>query len=391
MSNILALTILLVVYAFGQWVAQKTRATLSCTLVMSLVLLIAFWLGLPGDILDVSTISGIGMVTVGISITALGTNIDFAELRRQWKTVIIGFLCVAIATMGIIFIGQLLIGRDTAIAGAPIFAGANAATLIMITALTEKGMESLGTFCVMVLVTQSFVGIPIASFFLKREARRFLKEPGNLDLYLHTASDSPTGSAVPRKRKLLEIPGSNTPEWNLAKLGIVSTISFYAAGLTNGPIHYFVFVLLLGIVFAQLGFLERDSLFKTGSATFILFATTAVMFGTLAQTTPQMILDMILPLLLCLGIGVICVILMAFVLSRILRIGFGLAVAIGISCTFGYPPTLFISNEVANAIGQTEEEKTALRNYILPKMLTAGFVTVTISSVFIAGVVAGLL
>ena len=95
MSDILALTILLVVYAFGQWVAQKTRATLSCTLVMSLVLLVAFWLGLPGDILDVSTISGIGMVTVGISITALGTNIDFAELRRQWKTVIIGFLCVA--------------------------------------------------------------------------------------------------------------------------------------------------------------------------------------------------------------------------------------------------------------------------------------------------------
>lgn len=42
--------------------------------------------------------------------------------------------------------------------------------------------------------------------------------------------------------------------------------------------------------------------------------------------------------------------------------------------------------EVAQAIGETEEEKTAIENYLLPKMLTAGLVTVTIVSVLIAGV-----
>ena len=37
-------------------------------------------------------------------------------------------------------------------------------------------------------------------------------------------------------------------------------------------------------------------------------------------------------------------------------------------------------------MGRTEAEKAAILNYLLPKMLTAGFITVTIASVILAGV-----
>ena len=50
-----------------------------------------------------------------------------------------------------------------------------------------------------------------------------------------------------------------------------------------------------------------------------------------------------------------------------------------------------MSQEVAKAMSSNEEEHSALLNYILPKMVTAGFVTVTISSVLIAGVVVNML
>ena len=51
----------------------------------------------------------------------------------------------------------------------------------------------------------------------------------------------------------------------------------------------------------------------------------------------------------------------------------------------GFPGTLIISEEIANQLGETEEERDFVLSHILPKMLIAGFTTVTIASVFLAG------
>ena len=58
-----------------------------------------------------------------------------------------------------------------AIAGSPIFAGGNAAMLIILDAVQEKGIETVGTFCLVLLVTQKFFGIPIASLMLRHLAK----------------------------------------------------------------------------------------------------------------------------------------------------------------------------------------------------------------------------
>lgn len=77
--------------------------------------------------------------------------------------------------------------------------------------------------------------------------------------------------------------------------------------------------------------------------------------------------------------------------SRLFRMPFPLAVSLGITCTFGFPTTMLISQEVAEAMGETEEQRKALLNFLLPKMLVAGFVTVTITSVVLAGFVVNIL
>ena len=46
---------------------------------------------------------------------------------------------------------------------------------------------------------------------------------------------------------------------------------------------------------------------------------------------------------------------------------------------------MILSQEIAASTGQTETEQAALENYFLPKMITAGLVTVTLVSVFFAG------
>lgn len=388
MLPIFALAVLLAIYALGEIVAQKTKAVLSMTLVIALVLLVGFWCGLPPTIFDDAAIPGAGMLLVGILITSLGTRIDFAELRRQWKTVIIGVVGVSIAVAGIILVGQFVIGRDMAMAGAPIFAGANTASLVMIDALGKKGLSELSTFCILMLVTQNFVGIPVASQLLRKEAKDMLARPDQLRLYMHTQAEAEGA----KRRKPLQLPKMFAkPSVYLCKLALVATVANVLASLTKGKIHYFVFALLLGILFYELGFLEEDSLTKSHASTFVLFITTVVIFTNLANTTPQQVLSMLPALLLCLGIGVVFAVAAGFVLAKVLKVGTGLSISIILTCTFGFPTTLFMPQEVAQAIGRTDEEKAALRNYLEPKMITGGFVTVTIFSVILAGIVAGML
>ena len=63
-----------------------------------------------------------------------------------------------------------------------------------------------------------------------------------------------------------------------------------------------------------------------------------------------------------------------------------MSMAIGSSCLFGFPGTVIISNEVSESTGTTPEEKAYISAQIMPKMLIAGMVTVSIASVLIAGV-----
>jgi hypothetical protein len=254
--------------------------------------------------------------------------------------------------------------------------------------LTKMNLPQIASFCVLVLVTQNFVGIPIASLLLRKEGREFVKNPENIKRY--AKSEEAAGGAA--KRKLLQLPKFfETPIILLTKLAVVAMVANKISALTGGKLNYLLIAMLLGILLTELGFLENNILAKTQSSGFIIFASTIIIFTTLAQTTPGQMVSMIGPLLLVLVLGAVMVIVVGFLISKLLKTSPYLGISLGLTCTFGFPTTMLMSQEVANAMGSTEEEKTALRNYLLPKMIVAGFVTVTIVSVLVAGVVVGML
>lgn len=111
----------------------------------------------------------------------------------------------------------------------------------------------------------------------------------------------------------------------------------------------------------------------------------------LCSPAPQQVVSVLVPLLAAAVLGVTGTVAVGFVAGKLLKVPFGLAVSLGISCTFGFPTTMLIPQEVSEAIGRNDREKAAILNYLLPKMLTAGFVTVTIASVLIAGFVVNML
>lgn len=172
MTPISALAILFCIYAVSELIAQKTKAIFSTVLSIAILLLAGFWSGiLPRTLIDDAQITGFGNIIAGLLIVSLGTTIDFAELRRQWKVVVTALCGVCGAVSAIVLIGRPFIGSEMAIAGAPIFAGGSAATLIMTSTLKEMNLTTAATFCIVLYVTQKFIGVPIASLLLRRTAK----------------------------------------------------------------------------------------------------------------------------------------------------------------------------------------------------------------------------
>ena len=149
--------------------------------------------------------------------------------------------------------------------------------------------------------------------------------------------------------------------------------------------------LIVGIVGREIGFLEENIMNKANAFGLGMVALMAIVFSNLTQATPQMVLSLLSPLLASLTLGLIGISLFSFLIGKALGYSKEMAISIGVSALFGFPGTFIISNEVAKAVGETEEEKEAILNEILPKMLVVDFVTATISSVVLAGVMVKLI
>lgn len=144
MAAIYALTICLVLYAIGDIVSVKTKGLLSLVFVLCVVMLIGFWCGLPTDIVTTAGIAPLGKVSASLLVVGVGTTMNTKELIRQWKTVIASFCCCAAGVLLIVFVGRFIIGTDATIAGAPIFAGASVALMIVNEALENVGLPDYG-------------------------------------------------------------------------------------------------------------------------------------------------------------------------------------------------------------------------------------------------------
>ncbi|MGI6604458.1 MAG: hypothetical protein ACOX2S_05335 [bacterium] len=266
------------------------------------------------------------------------------------------------------------------------------AALIMSEAAAAKGFADLSLFATMLLVAQGFVGYPISSVLLTREARRIISRP---DMLAAATEASTTAEATTDKGalgfRLPPLPKQyQTSFVLLAKLSIMAYISTLLAGLLNNAIHPLVMSLIVGIISREIGLLE-DNIFQQANGLGLAMAgLLAVVFANLSSATPEMVLQLLAPLVGMLLLGVVGIAIFASLAGKILGYSPEMAMTIGLTALYGFPGTFILSHEAATAVAKNEEEKEAILHHILPKMLVAGFVTVTISSVILAGIFAKL-
>lgn len=385
MDSLLAITVILLVFAVGDFISAKTKSIVSMMFVASVLFMVGFWVGLPITIFQDAQIVGFGALMIGFLITHMGTLMSFSDLKQQWKTVIISIGAVIGIGVILFVVGSPILGREYAVASAPPISGGVVAAIIMGDAAKAKGLESIAVFATILVVVQGFFGYPVASFFLNRESKKLLKDFRE-NAVMNKVEDGIKGDLVLKKKLIPELPKDlQTSFILLAKMALVTLLSFQLANYTNGVIHKYVMCLLVGIAAREIGFLEENIFAKANGFGLAMVGLMAVIFGNLTQATPEMLLSLLFPIVVSLSLALVGIIITSCLLAKLLGFSYNMAIAIGTSALFGFPGTFILSNEVSNANGKTEEERQFLLDEILPKMLVAGFITVTIASVVLAG------
>ena len=155
----------------------------------------------------------------------------------------------------------------------------------------------LSVYITLLLGLQSLVGIPASSQFLKRAGRAFKNNKAEFELYKTTVLKETTTA----RKKLIRLPASlDRPSFHIMKLGVVGVVSYYFSAillqLTGINVSYIIVALIMGTVFTEIGFLDHDTLGKTDSSGFILFACVIILFSDFATCSPSDVLALLKPI-----------------------------------------------------------------------------------------------
>ena len=352
-----------------------------------------YWTVLPHDLIkDSYLIPFGGTICVMVMIVHLGTIISMKRLLEQWKTVVTCLLGLLGMCLAAFFICPFFMDRTLVIAGLPPLTGGIVAATMMQKAAMEAGLTVAALFAISMYCIQGFAGYPLTAFALKKESRRLLEGYRNGTLKASEADREAMQNAIELaaggdnvKRLPLQVPEKyNSSIVILTKLGLVAWVASVIGKYTG--VSGAIWALILGVIFCTLGFLDRDSLHKANSFNIMMLGLICFVFDGLKDMTPELLFGMIGPMIGFIIVGVAGMTLFAFVASKILHRSFFLCFANCLTALYGFPFDQIITDNTCKTVVKTREEYDFLMGKLFPSMIVGGFVTVTITSVFIAGI-----
>lgn len=401
MNNLLAFLVLAAIYYIGEFVGTKTKAWVPSVFVIACLFLFGFWTFFPKDIVALAGMGPPlgGLLVIMLCITHMGTIISIKQLLEQWK-----IICITLAGLaGMValcwFAAMPLAGREFVIAGLPPLTGGIVAATMMQSAAAEKGMMTASVLAIAMYCVQGFVGYPLTAVLLKKEGRRLLTAYRKGEVKVAVAAggvDSDAGNMkvveAPKKRLIPPMPEKySSTAFILFKLLAVAYLANRLSVLTGGKVNQAVITLILGIIFTEIGFLDKNSLQKAGSYGFLMFVLMIYVFDGLKNATPEMLASCIGPMAIIIVIGVFGMGVLSIAVGKFLGVSWEMAFATSLTALYGFPPNYILTEESVKALAENEGEHKYLMDLMLPQMIVGGFVTVTITSVVIAGIFVNLL
>ncbi|HHW55762.1 MAG: hypothetical protein WAQ41_10450 [bacterium] len=391
MSVIAAFTIIILIFALGDIISYKTKAFVPSVFVVAALFLAGYWTFFPIEIVD---IPGLGMPVALLSmyflLVHMGTLMSIRELVAQWRTVVVALSGIVGIVAFLFALGIPLFGRETVIVVTPPLAGGIVAALMMSEAATAKGLTQLGVLALVMYVMQGFVGYPLTALALKKEANRLVDLFRQGKVEVKSAADQGDAGG----KSMLQIFPPTPEEYQttfvmLAKIALLALLSVKLAELTGNALSPYVVCLLVGVIGAETGFIERRPLNIANSFGWLMLTLMAYVMAGLSSATPEMLMEILFPLAGSLIIGVIGMAILSMLVSRLVGYTKEIGFATALTALYGFPPNYILTMEAIKAVAENQEEREFLTNEMLPKMLVGGFTTVTIVSVILAGIFVG--
>lgn len=377
----LAVVIVCVCYVIGEWVADLSKAWIPSVLVTAILFLIGYWTVFPATLNDDTGLASFAS-TIGVLmfITHIGTVISLKQLIEQWKTVVV---CL-VGLVGMValcwFICPLIMEKTLVIAGLPPLTGGIVAALTMQKAATAAGLKEAAVFAIAMYSVQGLAGYPITALCLHAEGKRLIKEwrSGTLNLSeaeiakMKTIGLSTIGDDSDIKKPIPPIPAKfNTPVLIIGKVALSVWISSLVGQLIP-QIPTIVWCLIISVILTRLGFLDTSSLSRANTYTIFMFAAMLSVFSGLKDCTPHMLKTLIGPMLIMIIIGVIGMAIAAFVIAKIFKMSFPLALANGLTALYGFPCDAIITESTCNSLTEDPDERGYLMSKMFPSMVVGG-------------------
>ncbi|MFK8793779.1 hypothetical protein ACWNS2_08490 [Planococcus plakortidis] len=398
MPQMLALAIMAFILFIGELISIRTKAWIPSIFVSGVLFLIGYWTFFPEDIVTIGGIPPVvATLLIYLLITNMGTLLSLDELKKQWRTILIALSGILGIVVFLLAIGTLLFDFQTVIVAIPPLVGGLVSALIMSEGATAAGLPTLAVFAIVIYVIQGFAGYPLTSVMLKREGRNLLQKYRNNEMpdYTPLAVGTAEEKVQDEKPKLFAaLPEKyNTDFFKFFRLALVGYAAYLASTLSAPIVEIspYVLCLLFGVLARSIGFLERHPLQKANGFGFAIMALLLFIFDGLKTATPQMMLEILYPLIGSIIIGLAGMYIFSFIIGKILKVSKEMAFACSLTALYGFPADYIITVEVINALTQDEKEREMLTSRMLPPMLVAGFITVTIVSVILAGIFVGFL
>ncbi|MCI7734549.1 MAG: hypothetical protein MSK39_07115 [Dysosmobacter sp.] len=381
----------------GDLVGALTKAKISSMFVIMMGFLVLFLSGIyPANIMEISGFAGLAKLGQYFLLFNMGTSVDVNALKREWRTVLCAVIGMAAAILGCA-VAIPLIGKEFALAAAPVVNGGIVATTTMVEACDNLGLDTAAALATFIYAVQKFIGtlpasncgLSVANKLVEEIRSKHAADP-NYSWYNELAGSS----AAEKKTYFWEkFRKYYTTFICLAVAAAILLLSEFLGKLCQGWVNMSIWCMVLGIICRNTGLVPPNILRDFAKANgFFSFLSLCTIIPSLAKVDLSQ-LPTIGFAAVVIFVAVIAFTVIIFCFTPAWKIVGSKQLSIGIAMCqmIGYPGTELVATEITNAVAQTAEERDAVTNKIQTAYVISGFTSVTILSVFIASFLAKLL
>lgn len=344
------LVFLLIVFV-SQSVATGLRSRLPMPLLFGVLFAAGFAFGwLPEDLLLAANMVAVGTIAFNVLVIHSGTMIDLRLLRAQKKEAL---LCAgaALGMSGVcLLVLPPLIGRNLALLAPGAVVGGGATCAIGSRWVSSVRPE-LSFFPWMIFMFQGVFSVPVVAWALQKETARLLMEPGKAPAPATRACARGLCGKIPCAYK--------TPAYYLGLLMTVAVFNYLIQGtvLKDCNINLNITALLLGILFGNLGLVDRAPLFRCDSYGLLILSLMGLMANNLAHTPLNGLLSLIGPVLISLLVGTAVLTVCGVCLGKALHMSPYAGVVLAMNSVMGFPVNRMLAVRAASAAPAERREE----------------------------------